>query len=998
MWKLFLVLLFIPSLVQAQPRAVGAIGFGGGLNLQTAVTNIEDDESPDMCNMVTNLDGSASKRFGSEPYINQPLSSQPVSGLFRAYSSSGADYRSIVLAIIDNRIVFSSNNANPVWVNASTYVAVTANQNWSFVQWENDVIFTGDKLTDNIKRFNIINSSLTDLFSFDNSSETVNLRAKYLVKNKNYLGFLNVSDITNGTTFYPSRFYYSYLNRPSSVSWNRYEEFRTGEEITGGGVMFDNINVFFPSFIHDIDFTILAPNGNQVLGEVVNGFGLTASQSLENIGQFYVLGSQDGVRLWDGGRRSRLNVSEENRVISGKIKTLTDKLIKKGTYRNIVGKYYKRREWYVLSYEDPDKFPKGRNNSMIAYDLRLDRWYPLCGLLAQTLESFDGERDKGELIYGSSMDGIVHFLDIEKKTDDSPKQIVLDVMDSTASWKGTNINRNALEFNEGTASVRMWVRDTVTESSITIVKVLNAGEWYDKTKITKDDKLHFELFITSVQNITNLRIDFEVNDVESAFDTNFTSVTISSAALGATNTTWSSVEVVLSSFPIKDEWTSLTAEDLPFANTLTFYGMRFVVTGIGISSVSIDNVRIVQAKENPVNFYRFTKLFDFNQAEFKSQGEVLLTLEKSPDSILKMDIYNDFGKIVRSETVDREIPRELIVFGYETSTGITVLDDIDFSVIRSSRMEASQYFPSNGCADKKSVYFSDRTGNRIVKIDRDNFSVVQSSFGGLGSGTTNFNVPHQMKLDEKDNIYLTDSNNNRIKVHLQSNLTPKKVYGVLGTNTTNFHIPAGLSYNDSFLTVCDEGNFRLVRLDISTFGFKFEKETDFNMAAECSLQEDENNIYMAYNKISDEAVYFMDLFLESRSKSDYNLINRKRITPDGTIAFSTYPIIGNIALRGRYIYITFADSWNLDNARFFIQKRLKSDFSLVKEKVIGRRIWGAIADPFPYKPLVRNETVPLKVVGRYIQLKFYDEGLDNNIRLINHTYIGEPQPLKYSNP
>ena len=104
-------------------------------------------------------------------------------------------------------------------------------------------------------------------------------------------------------------------------------------------------------------------------------------------------------------------------------------------------------------------------------------------------------------------------------------------MDILADWTGDGINRNTANVVEGTGSIRMWINASVTESSMTRMQVLNFGEWYDKTKITTSDKLQFKLHVTSISSITDLRIDLEVNDIENAFDSNFTSVTLTSGSL-----------------------------------------------------------------------------------------------------------------------------------------------------------------------------------------------------------------------------------------------------------------------------------------------------------------------------------------------------------------------------------------------------------------------------------------------------------------------------------
>jgi len=1010
MW-IGLVLFFLSiQTLNAQVQSLGPINFGGGVNYQVTATDLPDNQSPDMCNLVPNLDGSLSKRFGSELFIEQPLSSQAVSALYRAYATSGtATIVKHTLAVIGNKIVVSTSDTIPrQWVVLSTNI--TPNQKWNFVAWENDVFMTGDKLTDDIFRYNVLKSSLTTLWEFGNivsTSETIKLRAKYLTKKGNYLLFSNVADVTNGTTYYTNRVYYSYLNRPSSVTFLRFEEIRTGEEITGMDVMFDKINIFFPSSIHEIDFTILDPvTGDQVINEVVRGFGLKAPASLVNTGQFYLFLAQDGIRTWDGGRRSRLDLTQESRIVSFELKNLIDKLIGRGLYSKAIGKYYKKREWYIFSYNDPDKFPKNANNSILIYDLRLKQWYPICGWLANSFETLDGIDDNGELLYGSSSDGLVYRADIESKIDDSPQQIVVDPMESSSAWKGTNITISSVA-KEGNNSLRMYVDNSINSSSMTLMKVLNFGEWNDKRKITKDDNLFFQVNITSLGNLENLRIDLLVEDREDTFSNNFTSVTFSSSAIFnlfgvKENNVWGDIKVKLSSFPILDSWTNLNQENFPFANTLTFYGLRFVANnggnGVGVSSISIDNVRIVQNKDSPNNFYRFTKLYDFGVVNDKTFGEILLTVNKSPDSLFLFDIYNNFGANIRTVTSTASIPpQELIAIGVINSTDITVMDDNDFSIKRSTTLSpVSNYRPSNGTADKNFIYLSNRSDFSILKIDR-NFNAIVSSFGSLGTGATNFNVPHQLVLDKNENIYMTDSLNHRLKIHSSRNLNAKAVRGELGVGATNFHAPTGISLNDSFLTVIDEGNFKIKKISIEPFGsVLLQKNLDFNMASEASLAEDENLIYLAYNKISESAVYNLDLFLESRNKGDYSIVNRVNIAPRGfeTVP-GTYTLVGNIALKGRYIYVAFADTFHVPPTKYYIQKRLKKDFSLVKEFSTNQKIWSIIGDPHPYLPIINTIKEELRTDARYIQLKYYDEGIDNDVSLLNQTFIIKQQSLKF---
>ena len=1002
--------MFSSSLLYSAPQIVGPINFGKGLNLQATESEIQDNQSKDMCDCISNTDGTLDERFGNKLYIDQALSSQPVKNLYRAYASSGTITRKVTLAVNGTRIVYSTDDINPQWITITTNVH--PNQNWSFVTMNNEIIMTGDGLIDPISRFNILTSSYANLFTADTSTESIVIRAKYLVQKSNYLLFLNCADVTSGTTYYASRVYYSLLNTPSSTTYNRFFDVRTndGEELTGGGVMLDRVNLFKQSSIHDLFFTVLnlvSLGGDQQLSEIVNGFGLKAPRTLQNLGLFYVLGSQDSIRLWDGGRRSRINFTEESKPISSDIKILVDRLIKEKTYENMICKYYKKREWLIFSYEDKNKFPKGRNNSVIIYDLKIGQWYPFCGITAESFETADFSGDDGTLIYGDSNDGLVYKFDQENTIDDSPKQIVVDTMDSTASWRGTNFNVNFVDYVEGTGSVRMWINPTITNSSVTSMRTLNLGEFYDKTKVIKTtdassvgDKIQFKVASTSYSNITNLRIDLEVNDIDNTvFDSNFTSITLTSTHLLSFSsavvrgTTWSIVEIPLSSFTILPTWTSFETENIPFADTLFYYGLRFSVTGVDVSSISIDDVRVVQEK-NPINFYRFTKLFDFLSANEKTLGQILLTSDRPRDSSLSIDIYNDFGNKIKTEEFQAEVPKEIIVFGLVSTASIAILDDLNFKIKRSTVLDINEYYPLNGVADNKHIYFSDRTNNRLVKMDRNTFVVV-STFGGLGSGTTNFNTLHQHDLDENNRLYGVDLGNQRIKVHSINDLSFINQTGSLGNKTTSYHQPTGITVNKTEALIADEGNYRWKKVNISTLGFIISKTIDQNTIGDTSLEQDSEFYYSAYNKISDEFSYYQDVFMEKRFKGNLDLINRIKIRPNDSVNLSTISISGDIGMRGNYIYIVFADNFLSSVPDYYIQKRLKSNFSLISQLKTSRRIFSVLGDPFSHKPSLRNEKKDLGTGARYIQIKFYDSGSDNRVKLINQSFILEEKPTTY---
>jgi len=866
----------------------------------------------------------------------------------------------------------------------------------------NQVIFTGDGLKDTIKKFDLFTKEYGDLFSVNPSSSLVFPKAKYLLQKSNYLLFINCS---SGTTFFPSRVYYSILNEPSSTTYNRFFDIRTndGEELTGGGVMLNKVNFFKPSSVHEMTATAInldSLGGDIQLEELVNGFGLKAPRLFENIGLYYVIGSQDSIRLYDGGRRVQLTVTDGSAPISQNIKPLLDKLIKARTYEKMVCKYYKKRGWLMFSYEDPDKFPRGKNNSVIFYDIKNKEWYPICGWLADTFETFDGLGDNGDLVYGDSNDGTVYFADKESAIDNAPKNLIVDTMDSSSTWSG--VSNNYDNVVEGTGSLRMWISPSVVVASMTSIRVMALGEYPDKTRVDKTtssgyygDKLVFKYLTTNTTAITSLRVDLEINDINgSVFDQNFTSVTLTSATLNARTTFWTTVEIALSSFPMLNEWTAYNSETFPFAKALSYYGIRFAVTGIDVSSVSIDDIRIVQGI-NPLNFYRFSKLYDFGSVGQKTFGQIVLTTDRQRDSSLSMDIYNDFGNNVSTKKLLPDIPRSLIVVGFTSTASLTEIDDIDFSIKTSTVYDQNNLWPLGGVANNDHIYMSNFADNSLWKITRHEYIFV-SSYGSIGSGTTNFNVIHQIDLDDSGNIYIVDLVNNRTKIHSQSDLSYISESGSLGLGTDNLHLPTGITCDKTNCYVADEGNARIIKFNKSTFSYTTEVEVDFNSIGDASLDQDESFVYMAYNKISDDVLGYQDVVLEKRFKGNMEVVNRIRLYPQDSVALSTYAVMGDIAIRGRYIYIPFTDNeGSLPSATYYIQKRLRSDLSLVKEYKTRRRLFSVIGDAFAHKPATRSEKIDLGTEGRYIQIKYYDEGIDNNVGLVNQTFLIEPQTLTY---
>lgn len=959
--------------------------FGGGLNIKNLCSEIGDDETCDSSNMVSDIYGASSKRNGSSRYVSQAISTNPVNFLARIYASTGATFGKVTVAASGSNLYYSTDNAS--WVIISSGFA--PNQHFEYAMQNNRMIVTGDGLTDQIKSFNIFTGSMTHLLTLDTSTTTVLFRARHLLNSRNYLLAANIQDLSQGTTNYPSRVHFSLLLIPSSFTYTRYIDYQAddGEGIQYLGELNRKVHIFKETSIGELDWTaglnLTTLGGDQTLKTVVRGFGCIAPRSAVNIGLGYIFLAKDGIRFWGGTDRTRLNVTDESRILSIKIEPIITRIIRNNTYRNSVGQYYAKRGWYVFSYEDPEKSPRGRNNSVLIYDILKDAWFPVKNWNIECFASMDGVGDNGELLYGDSTDGYVYYADGVNTPNDARRELSVHNMDKVEDWnRGTQDRDNV---REGTASVKTVVPTILMYSSVSYMGVINAGEWPDKSKITKADKISFKVFASSPNNLKNISLQIEMNDVKGDFDTNFTSVTISSAALTPGNSTWTTIEVAISSFVVPSTWTDLATETLPFANTFTFYGIRFVSTGIGWCALSYDDLRIVGANESPLNAYRFTKQFNFGSSNEKSFKGVYLNTEQNADSSFYIDTYKDFGQFTKREAISGTFQKELYVAGYGGVNNVTKLNSVDFSILSSTVASSQTYFAIRPLVvDEKYIYAGDQYNHRILKVDKSSMGVIVSSFGSLGSGTTNFNGIYQMAVDE-NYLYVCDFFNQRVKIHNKKDLTFVKAYGQLGQNTTSFHNPTGVAVDDRNLYIGNDGNYQIMKLDKSSGGFIASTDLNLNTIGDTTLAVDEQYLFCAYNSISQTSIDFVDVVLEKRVKSSLELVNKTIIRTLNSVALSTYGIMGDISLSDDYVYVSFTDDQNA-NGGYYIQKRLKSDFSVIREYRGTGRHFAVSHIGLAYKPKRKTIYSETGGTGYFLQLRFSENGLDNSMKLYNQAY------------
>lgn len=985
------------------------IAFDLGVDFARLCTEIDDRGACDSSNMYGDRVGSAGTRFGSHLINEIAVSTNPFSSLFSATIATSNIQINILIGVSGNTIYYSTQDTVSSW--SILYRGLsTPNQRFTFAVAQNLIFMTGNALTDPVFKFDVAASSFSPaLLSF--STATAVIYAKYLLWEKGYMLYGNVRDVRNGlaisTTYYDDRVYYSFELQPSSVTVDRFLNITPGdgEYITGltskrsSSVGTSIVEVYKKSSISSISFIRLNPageGGDQSVARIAYGFGHVGDSPPENIGSWDVMLSQSGILQWNGGLLTRANLEAERVVISNKIKPLIDKLIRRNTYAKSILKHYPKSNYLIFAYEDPDLFPRNALNSSMFYDLVTGEWWPMKNFIIGSIETDNGPNGTGKIMYGDGMDGYAHFADDPLDSDDSPKQISLEAMETLDGWKNAGISNTVAVV--GTASVSLTLSPSVLYSSITKNFVMPMGEWYDKSQSSGTDKFSFKVYPSSIGFLTSLRVDLLVQDVQGHFDENFSSVTLSSAALTAGSSAWTTIDIAFSSFPLRNEWTNFETESVPFARNSTRFGLRFVATATADLTLYFDDVRFKQATNNPLNPFRLTKQFNFGTMAEKDFKQIVVLREKQRDSTFNIDVLTGQGQLANSITVPRDIPQEIFVCGLSSIPGISKMSSIDFSIIGGTRslqnFSGSLRLPfdfENGAADKNYIYAFDSFGNKLVKIDRSSMTVFVSTYGSLGTGTTSFNYIQEIAVEtpEKGNLLIVDHMNHRLKEHRKSDLSFVRQYGQLGNQATSFYNVTGVDWDARSIYVGDDGNQRIVRMD-REYIVQAQAKLDINTIGNVSVRVGPRFLYCAYNRGSNNQVFFIDVVLEKRNKSDLSLISRKTLRPTTTTVASTYTIRGSIALHSKYLIVTFNDG-ALDAGNFYIQKLLQSDFSVVLEKVFSVPNFGLIGDNLSRETEQKTEKINLEVLpNSYVQLRFYSKDeLDTSFKLSNMAFVVE---------
>jgi hypothetical protein len=1010
--------LSVSSFAYSATTVTSPVNFGGGVDHVHAPTEIQDNRAVDCQNMVGDIFGSASKRNGSDRYINQAVSSHPITSVYRASIDLGTTTKKVILMTTWDRIYVSTGDLSPVWRLLKSGLK-TWDQHFTFANVAGKIVMTGDALTDPVYKYDIVKDSFSGLFDVTVASNNMNLKAKYVLSTNGYLVFGNILDctqeLTSGTTYYGSRVQYSLFQQISSFTASRFINIKAddGESISGmtatGGVDGSYITVYKPSSVSSILYKVLnldEAGGDISVTNVANGFGCISPRALVNVGPYDIVPTKNGLVYFDGGQRKRLYPVDELKPISTLINTDYVRTVTYNTYDKASAVYYPKKQWYIFSSCDPLYTPADKPNRVFIYDIQTGEWWPQKNWLADSLATFSGTGDDGTLVYGDSNDGYVYKADLNIRNDDARKEISLFTMDKTDGWIPTP-GIDTTTVIEGSGSLKMYMDANKNfVSSMTNISLIPFGEWYDGSQVNRNvDMLSFKLRISSLCVVSSFTIDLQYEATTSSFTSIHSSVTFSSNTLvdlGMTNGVsnlgdWTEIKVNLSTFTFPSSWNDPAIQDNPFSRCLTIYGIRFLTTSVAVSTVSIDDIRIIQGTNNPINAFYISKQFNLGVMNLKDYRQLILSRDKGADSSFSIDVFMDYGQFAKKKDVKASIPKEIFVFGYKGNNGIYRLNGYDFSLINSTSIPSPNIIDyMNGEASENYVFAFDKVSNRLFMLDRNNLSVIVSSYGGLGSGTTNFNTVNQMAI-HGDDLFVTDNFNDRIVKMTFKNKKLQFVnsYGELGTGTTNFFSPSGITADETHVWVTDDGNFRLMKFSISTFSYISEKRIDTNTIGESVLKVDGQYIYLAYNKVSNTP-YYQDVVLERRTKGDMSLLNRTILRPKNVVDVSSYTLSGDFAILGKYIYIGFTiDLARVGTGKYYVQKRLKDTFELVDEYSTTGTQFSIVGDGKSYNPISESEKINLESQDSvWVQLKYYDSGLDNTFKLHNYSFAFDTKPYE----
>jgi hypothetical protein len=320
----------------------GVLKFGG-LNNKYAPMHINDDQSPDLMNVVFDELGAITKRNGYTALNAAQIDGNPITSMFGYYQSNGT--RTLIATSGTSVYKWTSN----AWQSIKTGLSANSAR-FTFTTYLDKLYMVNGNTLDGLMQW--------DGLTFSKVATTPAPPAgKYVVvhKNRMYLA---------GDPANPSRLYMSDLGSPTSWPALNFVDVNTndGDKITGVSEHLDGLVVFKERSIHVLRGT---DPSNYVMFDAHQGAGTVSHWSIVQASNLLFYLSRDGVYTFDGH-----HVKLISDFITGSVLGINGQPVWNQQYLNMAcGVDYNHKYWLAV--------PEGlysTNNRVYVYDYIHNNW------------------------------------------------------------------------------------------------------------------------------------------------------------------------------------------------------------------------------------------------------------------------------------------------------------------------------------------------------------------------------------------------------------------------------------------------------------------------------------------------------------------------------------------------------------------------------------------------------------------------------------------------
>ncbi len=250
----------------------------GGIDDTSNITTVKDNRASDIQNMVLDVDGSISSRYGYSLKIGT-LDTNATTDNFEAitsiYELRKSDGNNYFITTCGDKIFYDNSGT---WTDITGgAVTITEGQNYQFT-WTTALDYAiGTNFQDQPIQWN--GTGNAEAVDFTDLTDAIT-KANCVTWWKNYLIFGNIEE---GGSSYTTRIRWSNIGTIDTFSDEDYIDIATnaGQDIEGFGILYDNLFIFMTNSIFKL--TYVAGDNVFTVTRVSEGRGCVAKNSIQNI-------------------------------------------------------------------------------------------------------------------------------------------------------------------------------------------------------------------------------------------------------------------------------------------------------------------------------------------------------------------------------------------------------------------------------------------------------------------------------------------------------------------------------------------------------------------------------------------------------------------------------------------------------------------------------------------------------------------------------------------